>query len=308
MRHQEIIFGVAGQSFIYDCPEGRPASNPAPTVEVFAADADDEGATEEATTGSVSIDSVNTTLNGAISRGAVAATLTDGTGVTRGRRYLLGGVEWVEVASISGASVTFRHPVINDHDDGATFEGTRLSIAVDASWVQDENNISDFAGMPPGASGYRLRWTYTANGEATLGVSYADLVRYQAKNLVTPLDVDRTFPGWIDRLSTDYRADQGAALIDEAFQALKMDALTDAQLVRRMRDTQVIAELVKYRANLLAVQTNVLANGGDPRTLDIARDLYDQRYNALVREPKIAVDHTGDGANGEAKRLPVWRR
>jgi len=51
-----------------------------------------------------------------------------------------------------------------------------------------------------------------------------------------------------------------------------------------------------------------MQNGQDSQSLVMARDLYDQRYNSLIREPKVAVDQTGGGANAEAVRLPVFRR
>lgn len=318
-RHQEIVFALSGQTFVFDPPERyRPSGTP--TVQVFKTGEDDDGDTVSATTGSCSVDSVNTTLSSSASAGSASLSVTSATGIARDRRYLLtdtdGDAEWVEVRAITGTTVTLRHPLVNDYGSGSTFQGCRISISVDSTWVNNESNLTDVLYLDlennrteaPGASGYRLRWAYTVNSVATIGVSYADLVRYQAKNLVSALDVDRLFPGWIDRLGPDYRADQGAALVDEAFHAVRMDALTDAQLLRRIRDTQVLAELVKYRANLLAVQNHVFHNGVDQRSLDIARDLYDQRYNALIREPKVAVDQSGGGSNGEAIRLPAWRR
>lgn len=323
MRHAEIIFNLAGQSFTYDPPEGfRPSGTP--TVIVMSSGSDDGTVTETATTDACSVDSVNTTLAAAGSAGSRSLTLTSGTGVTRGRRYLLtdanGEYEWVEVHGVSAAAVTLKHPLINDYTiTTSTFQGCRISIGVNATWVADASKITDvLAGTSDirkvngeseaGATGYRLRWAYTVNSVATIGVSYADLVRYQAKNLVTALDVDRAFPGFLDRLALDYREDQGAALVDEAFTAVKMDALADAQLLRRIRDTQVLAELVKYRANLLAIQNEVMRGSGQPQVLDVARSVYQQRYDQLIREPKVAVDQTGGGSNGEAVRLPAWRR
>jgi len=323
MKHQEIIFGLASQTFYFDPPETYRASG-TPTVRVFSGDSDDTSTALTATTGAASVDSVNTTLNGAVSAGTQTLTVASGTGIARGRRYLLtdtdGNCEQIEVAAVSSTTVRTRQPIVNDYASGSTFQGTRISISVLDSWAADTANLTDILGGPStearliesnraiGAAGYRLRWSYTVDSVATIGVSYADLVRYQAKNLVSPLDVDRIFPGWIDRLPPDDRADQGRAFIDEAFQAVKMDALTDAQLVRRMRDTQVVAELVKYRANLLSVQNHVMHNGQDSASLAMAQDLYDRRYNSLIREPKVAVDQTGGGANGEAERLPVFRR
>jgi hypothetical protein len=324
VRNQEIIFGLTGQSFFYDPPEMfRPSGTP--TVQVFSTGTDDDGSAESATTGSCSVDSVNTTIaTTAIVRGDTSVTVASSTGVTRGRRYLLtstnGDCEWIECASITGTTVGLRQPVLNSYAiTTTTFQGTRISVSVDSTWAATKSKISDVLGevwrttidtpseWAPGASGYRLRWSYTVNSVATIGVSYADLVRYQAKNLVSPLDVDSLFPGWIDKLPPDYREDQGVGLINEAFQAVKMDAVGDAQLLRRIRNTEVLRELVMYRANVLVVQNQVV-NGAPVQTLDVARDLYEQRYNSLLREPKVPTDNTGGGSSGQAQRLPVWRR
>lgn len=321
VRHQEIIFGLAGQSFHYDPPEGKPSGTP--TVQVFSTGADDEATPESATTGACSVDAVSTTLASSASAGDRTITLDDASAVVAARRYLVtastGEQEWVDVRGKSGASVTLRRPLVNSYALGSTVVGCRISIAVDTTWASSRSKLTDVLGAAwrttvatpsewaPGAAGYRLRWSYTVGGVVTIGVGYADLVRYQSKNLVTPADVDRRFPGWIDRLGPDDRRDQGAGLIEEAFAAVKMDALADAQVVRRLRDTQVLGELVKYRANVLAAESNVLA-GAPTEQLREAERLYERRYDQLLREPKIAADQTGGGASGEARRLPVSRR
>lgn len=320
MRNLELIFGLAGQTLYFDPPEGRPSGMP--TVRVLSTETDDDGTAESATTGACSVDAVNTTLNGAVVEGAKSLVVTSGTGVTKGRRYLVtdtdGDSELVEVIAVTGPTVHVTRPLLNDYATGSMFVGTRISIAVDTTWASRTDKITDVLGYvwrttadtpdehPPAASGYRARWSYTVV-DATISVSYLDLVRYRAKSLVSPLDVDRRIPGWIDRLPIDYRRDQGAGLIAEAFHTLKMDALADAKLLRRIRDTQVISELVMYRANLLAVHASVLAGGGSAQMIKVAEDLFTQRYEQLLREPKVPVDNTGGGSNGQGTKLPIWR-
>ncbi len=313
-RHQNIVFDLTGQTFTYDPPETfRPSGTP--TVEVMQAGVDDDTAVETATTGACSVDAVNTTLGAAAAAGATSITVASGTGIVRGRRYLLtdvdGDCEQVECISITSTTVGLRQPLINSYAiTSSTFQGCRISIDVDSTWVADKSNLSDALGGIAGAAGYRLRWAYTTNSIATIGVSYADLVRYQAKNLVSPLDVDRRFPGWIDRLGPDYSRDQGAGLIAEAFEAVRMDALGDGQAVRRIRDTEILSELVRFRANLMAIENQVLSGGGAAASeaMRAAQELYMQRYNQLLREPKVPVDQGGGGAAGHAERLPAWRR
>lgn len=321
MRHAEIIFALAGQVFAFDPPEGRPSS---PDVDVFGWATDDNGTPEAATTGSASVDAANTTLAADAAAGDKQLTLASGSSLARRRRYLVTGAdgnsETVEVAAHAGTAVLLRAPLLNDYEAGATFQGTRISIAVSSTWASDTSKISDLLedtwrtsvlasrDWSPGSAGYRLRWTYTVDGVALMGVSYADLVRYAAKNLCSALDVDRRIPGFIDRLPPDYRQDQGAALIEEAHQAVRFDAMGDGQVLRRIRNTEVLTDLVIYRANLMAIEAQVLAGGANLDALELARSLYTQRYNQLLREPKVPVDGTGGGSSGAAERLPVWRR
>src|SRR5690606_32448234 len=140
-RHQDIAFNVTGQSLVWDAPEGQASS--VTSVTVYRAYTGDTGTTEAATTGTASIDSVDTTLDAAAGDGQADARLiplTATTGIVAGREYLLtsadGLKEWVEVVSIdSGVSVTARHPLANTYAAADTFQGTRLSIGVDGTWV-----------------------------------------------------------------------------------------------------------------------------------------------------------------------------
>lgn len=322
--NQEVIFGVAGQSFFYDAPEGQPTGTP--TLQVFIATNDDvTGTPEAATSGPCTVDAMNTALAAAAAQGAQEITLADASNAIAGRHYLLAGVgqEWVEVLAIdTGNQVILRQPLKNAYAIGATLVGCRISAPIDPAWSSNIQKITDVLGAAwdtrratpdvswaPGTAGYRLRWAYTVGATNTIGVGFADLVRYQSKNLVTPLDVDAVFPGWIDRLATDYRADQGAGLIKSAFTALRLDSLGDELLLRQVRDTQVLKELTIYRAMLLEVQNRALAGGQvDPATMKLAEDLYMQRYTQLLRQPKIPVDKTGGGSSANPTKVAAFRR
>lgn len=316
MLNQEVLFNLSGQSFFYDPPEGYPSS---PSVTVYKAMNDDDAGGVAATSGSVAVDSVSTTFTA--SAGAQTITVTSATGISKKHRYLVGGLEWVEVVAISGTSLDLRQPLKNSYTS-ATFQGCRISVSIDPTWIADKSNITDILDPTnrlwmsnqsdllwiPGAAGYRLKWSYTVNGAPTQGVSYADLVRYQAKNLVTPLDVDSRFPGWLDRLPTDYQEDQGQSFIDEAFRALKMDCLGDEQVVRRIRNTEILRELTILRANVLAQEAMFFAGAGNSDQVKGARETYQARYDQLMREPKMPVDQTGQGSSQVPIRAPAWRR
>lgn len=326
MRHQEIIFGVSGQSFYFDVPEARPLASPAPTVGVYLATNSDTAGTELATTGSVAIDACDTTLTADAAAGATTLVLNSVADVVRKRRYLVtapdGATTFVDVIGITSGTKTvrIRRPLSYAFATGSTFQSTRISIGVNTTWSSDQSRLSDILGVTwrtdreprtewlAAYAGYRVRWTYTADGAATIAASFADLVRYSAKNLVTSLDVDARFPGWIDRLPTDYQSDQGASLVNEAFYALKMDALGDDEALRRIRNTEIVRELVIYRANLLAAENHVMTGSISRDALELARKLYTQRYDQLLREPKFQTDATGGGQSAQARRLPAFRR
>ena len=89
-------------------------------------------------TGTGTVDSVSTTLAGAVAAGATQLAVTSATGITVGRRYLVGGTEetggeWVTVKSLASTTVTLARPVLRAQANGATFYGTRVSCVVTAA-------------------------------------------------------------------------------------------------------------------------------------------------------------------------------
>lgn len=83
----------------------------------------------------LTLDAVDTTLGAAAAAGASTLTLTSATGVTVGRRYLLGGPEslggeMVTVTALSGSVATLASRLRRAHASGAAFQGTRLAVAI----------------------------------------------------------------------------------------------------------------------------------------------------------------------------------
>lgn len=82
------------------------------------------------------VDTVATTLNGAVAAKATTVVVASATGIITNRRYRIGGTaageadEVVTVKLVSGTTVTPWAPLGLAHSTGATFQGCRVSYAV----------------------------------------------------------------------------------------------------------------------------------------------------------------------------------
>jgi hypothetical protein len=306
---QEITLGLTSQALVFDCPDGRPSA--VTSVTVYEADADDAATAEAATTGSPAVDTnPNTTLSVAAGVGDQSVTVTSATGFVVDRRYFLtsaaGHREEIEVAGITGSVLTLRHPLINAYlVTTSTVATGRCTISVDNTWAADVANLSP--ALTPNAR-YRVRWLVTVGGVAQVYDRYFDVVRYPARHNVSPLDVERRHPGWLDGLPIDFREDQGRALIDRAWQALKEDLRQDGKADQAMRNSEMVAELVITRTMLLRNEDAFLAGSIDAPRLAAARDLFAQRYNGAIRAPVAPMDTTGGGGATTNRPMPAWRR
>lgn len=309
---QDIQFGVAGQSLILDCEDGRPAS--VTSVSVYAIDADDTTTPEDATTGSASIESTpNTTLSAAAGAGANPATLslTSASGVATGRAYLLtaasGLSELVHVVALSGTTAYLRTPLLNDYASGSTFVSTRASVDLSSAWVADQHHLSaTFAPAPR----WRARWVVVdAAGTTQVYERHFDLVRYPARHGVTPGEMEARFPGWLDSLPVDYRAEQGRALLSRALTAVKFDLYADGIADQAVRNPEALSELVMTRANLLSIEDAINRGAAvDPARYEVADKVFRQRYEQIVRAPVLTIDKTGGGAASTVTPSTLWRR
>ena len=136
---------------------GRPTSA---TFSVFEDYANDDATAEFTGTGTV--DSVNTTVDVTSGIGTTDAhkiNLAATTSIVTGRKYLISESskqEWVEPIEIVSADyIRVRHPLRNSYSTAATFVGTTITAAIDATWVADASNISDHSDPNPD---YRIRW------------------------------------------------------------------------------------------------------------------------------------------------------
>ncbi len=306
---QDILFGVTGQSLVFDAPEGRATGTP--VVSVFENAAGDDTTAETATTGSAAVETnPNTTLDASAAALQQTIPLTATTGITRGRRYLVtnatGESEWVEVKQIASAdSVVVRVPLQNAYASADTFVSTRITIGVDSTWVADRNNISGEIDPNPR---YRVRWQYVVSSVTYVRYTYFDIVRAAGQYDVSGLDVDTAFPGWLENLPTYYREDQGASLIKEAFRQVKIDFYAQEKADQMARNAEVVNDLVLHRAVVQAEMAKVIAGGGSAEAVKAASDLYQSRLTGLIAFTKIPFATDSGGAGVKVPGQPMWRR
>ena len=306
--HQELLLGAASQVIDCVCPDGRPAS--VTSVTIHATDADD--ATIAATCTGATVDSVSTTTSAAAGDGQSEPSsipLTSATGVTVGRTYLLAGSdglnEWVTIIAVSGSTATAKHNLRNAYASGATFKSTRIYATVPDAWAAATNNLTD----PSKRTGYRVRWVYVgADGLTHTVQTTVALVRYQTRNQVLPVNIDARFPGWLERLPTDYRSDQGKGLIDAAFESVRLDLLQEGQSDHAMRDPAVFSELVIHKTIEIASEVNLRNGGGSLEAVEVARTGYTERLTRLIKQAAVDVQHSTGGASAAGKRRNVFSR
>lgn len=309
--HQDIAFNVTGQSFYLDCPEGQPSS--VTSVSVFHLDEGDNSTAESATTGSASVDSVDTVVDadsGESSSNPHVLNLNSTSGIEVGRSYVVTGSgswkEWVEVAEISsGVSVTVRAPLANDYVAGNAFQSPRISISVDSTWVADASNLSLSLSTPQ----YRIRWEYVVGGSTYVRYSYADLVRAPATHGVKPIDIERMVPGFINALPTLHRDDRGASMISEAYDQVAIDLYEQDIGDELVQHGGVMAELVKRKTIVLWAEARAMT-GGDFDAVEVARTAYQARWDQLVRAPSRVKLPVADnsGAAGLVPSQGLTRR
>lgn len=150
--------------------------------------------TEAQASAAATLDAVNTTASAAV-EGASSLTLSDATGVAVGRRYLLAGPEasggeFVTVKSISGTAVGLVRRTLRAHDAGATFQSTRVSLAIDA------------ATPTPTGRAWRVEYTWPAGDAQPRFVLPFDVTRYAPASYLSAEDLRELDPVLAKRLAT----------------------------------------------------------------------------------------------------------
>jgi hypothetical protein len=309
---QDVSFDVTGQSIYFDAPEGRPSS--VTSASVYLWDVPDDDIAETAIGTPTVETSPATTVDAASGYGQsdprlvnVAAT----TGFAVDRSYLVTGAdgfkEWFDCAEIdSGNSVTARHPLHNTYATADTVQSTRITAAIDSTWVADLTNItSEDVGPNPM---YRVRWVYVVAGVTYVADTYFNLVRYPARHGVLPADVEATQPGWLDRLPSDHRNDQGRRLINEAHRSVTLDLHQVDLAMSSIAESSIVDELVRLKTVALGESARFYDGSGSAEMVQFAKAEYAQRLDALLRIASRVPVRAESGAATPVFSVPAWRR
>lgn len=129
------------------------------------------------------LDAVDTTLSSLAAAGAGTLAVTSATGITVGRRYLVGGAEatggeFVTVKSLSGTTVTLVRPLRRAQASGAAFQGTRVTFPLTATHT------------PSPARNCRVEWSWDVSTVAqTPFVLPFDCTRFTPVSYLSMADV-----------------------------------------------------------------------------------------------------------------------
>lgn len=307
---QDILYNVTGQLVYFDAPEGRPSSVTSATVHAY--DAGDDSAAEVAI-GSPSVETgPSTTIDAASGAGQsnpnvlnVAAT----TGMVVGRTYLVTSAksyrEWFEAAEIVSAdTVTAKHPLHNAYAASDTVQSTRIQATVDSTWVATLGKVRNVGANPA----YRIRWVYVVSSVTYVADTYFNLVRYAGRHGVRPQDVEVTHPGWLDRLPTDHRNDQGRRLIDEAYRQVKLDMAAVEIDDSGIANSEIADELVRWKTNALTEFARLMDGGQSGEGYSAAKGAYQERLDTFVRVTSKAPIRDESGAASVRQAMSLSRR
>lgn len=262
--------GTSG-AVVFDLPS-RPSG--AGTARVVTA-----GGAELATP-TPTLNSVNTTTSANAAAGTTSLTLTSGTGVTAGRRYLLGGAEdaggeRVLVAAVNGTAVALARPLSKAVASGATFQSSRVEVTVSTACTATV------------ARQLRVEWTDPTTSEV---LPYPfDVTRYAPRSSLTSAELLDLDPSLRKRLASGTWL---PAVIERAWNQLLFDL---ASKERHPGGFAGVVELTTAHAYLVRALVAETGEGEDARAYrDDMRERYMQeRERALT---SVAYDEGGTGA------------
>lgn len=235
------------------------------------------------------LDAVNTTLSATAAAGATSVSVTSATGVTAGRRYLLGGAEGaggerVLVASVSGTTVTLARPLAAARASGATFQSARVSVAVSTDCTA------------AAARQHRVEWTNPDTSEVEAFpfdvTAYAPRTGLASAEL---LDADPLLRG---------RLPKGTwlpALMDRAWSIVLTDLAGTTRHPGGYAGVVELTEAHAYLVRALAAETDTTPEGILYR--DDMRQRYAQERDRVLASVAYDAAGTGAAAVGAGQRL-----
>lgn len=244
------------------------------------------------------LDSINTTLSGAAVAGASTLNLTSGTGVSVGRRYLVGGAEalggeMVTVKAYAPNVATLARPLRTAQVSGAAFQGTRLTFAVGSGAIA--------------ACGRNLRVEWTpASGDEDLALALPfDVTRYAPVTYLTIEDLRDLDPMLQKRLSAGTWL---PAVVDRAWQVLLGHV---SQKIEPGGLTGVIDLTLAHSYLTRALLAETVGKDDDAvRYLDDLRERYTQERDNALGACAYDAGQTGNAKNGSGwmrRSIPLVR-
>ena len=296
----ELIYAVAGQTLTAYPPEWLDGVPSSITVKVFeGGDSNDD--TEE-WTASGSADSVSTTVStasGASQTYRNRVYLTALTNVVVGRTYRLanaaGQVELVTVKDIVSATsyVVLDADLAYDYAiTTSTFKGLLMSVAVDATWKSDEDNV--LSAYEPN---YRVQWAYTLNSLARVCWTYCRLVRQPWRSGVTVQDLRSYWPDVPYSEAPDKRGEALRAQIDAAENCVRADLLTAGLRPDSIRDGDIVRQLVMLKVFSILGASGTCPPNRDPNAYATESEAAYQRMFSSVCRANVSIP-TDEGTEG----------
>jgi hypothetical protein len=116
-------------------------------------------------------------------------------------------------------------------------------------------------------------------------------------------------PGWLDRLLTDHRVDQGRRLIADALQAVRMDLLALGIDDASVASGEVFDSLVRRRVVAMGEMARFLANGSaDDTRFRVTQAHYAELLDSSMRIAANVARRDTTGAAAVVAPLPYTRR
>lgn len=236
-----------------------------------------------------SLDSTNTTLSASADAGALSVVVTSATGISVGRRYLVGGAEdaggeVVTVRSISGTTITLARRLMQARASGVSFASARVSFALPAIASPDR--------------AYRVEYTYpTADDRPSVAFPF-DVTRWTPVTSLTLEDVRDIDPLVVKRLPSGLWL---PALTQEAWEMLCRHIAT------RIDPGAVVGTVDLTVAHGYLVRALLAESAGDGPEVTAYRDRMARRY-AEERDGVLGALAVDRGQTGAATLRDAWTR